>query len=147
MLPVKSSLAPTFSRMIDDFFNREMSDFMSTNFANGDLPAVNVKETDEAYVVELAAPGLRREDFQVELKDNVLSIRSEVKDEHKEEEENGRYTRREFSYRAFQRSFSLDQTLVDDESINATYQDGVLNITLPKREEAKPKAPRVIEIG
>lgn len=92
----------------------------------------------------MAAPGLKKSDFKLDLNNQVLSISTEKKEEHEEKEEN--YTRKEFGYTSFKRTFTLPDT-VDDEKITANYQDGVLNILLPKKEEAKQKTARSIEIS
>jgi HSP20 family protein len=111
---------------------------------NSNVPAVNIKETDTSFGIELAAPGKKKEDFNIEIDHNVLTISSEEKTE--KEETDGKYTRKEFSYSSFRRAFTLPET-VNTESINATYENGVLYVALPKREEALPKPKRFIEIG
>lgn len=110
------------------------------------VPSVNIQETEENFLVEVAAPGRSREDFQIELDNEILTISSEDKKENEVKENNGKYTRREFSYSSFKRSFSLPET-IDSEKIAATYKNGVLEITLPKKEEAKAQPKRMIEIG
>jgi HSP20 family protein len=122
-------------------------DWGTFNFSdtNTTLPAVNIKETADDFQIEVAAPGLSKNDFKINLDNNQLVISSEHKDEKKEENEN--YTRKEFSYQSFQRSFTVDQALVDGEKINAKYADGILNIVLPKREEVKPKPAKEIKIS
>lgn len=136
---------PTFW---DNFFSKDLMDWGTSNFSSTDttLPAVNVKESDEDYQIEVAAPGMSKEDFKVNLENNVLTISSEKKEEKKEEEK-GRYTRREFSYQSFQRSFTIPENIVDSGNISAKYCDGVLCIQLPKKEEVKPKPARSIEIS
>jgi HSP20 family protein len=111
---------------------------------NTNVPAVNIKETDTSFGIELAAPGKKKEDFNIEIDHNVLTISSEEKTEKEKTE--GKYTRKEFSYSSFRRAFTLPET-VNTESINATYENGVLYVALPKREEALPKPKRLIEIG
>jgi HSP20 family protein len=132
----------------DNFLSKDLMDWGSSNFSNTDttLPAVNVKENDEAFEIEVAAPGMSKEDFKVNFENNVLTISSE-KQEEKKEEEKGRYTRREFSYQSFQRSFTVPQELVEGEKISAKYCDGLLCINLPKKEEVKPKPAREIMIS
>jgi len=136
---------PTFW---DNFFSKDLTDWGSNNFSSTDttLPAVNVKESDERFEIEVAVPGMNREDFSIKLENNLLTISSEKKEEKKEEKE-GNYTRREFSYQSFQRSFTIPETLVDGEKISARYSEGLLCVTLPKREEVRPKPGRVIEIA
>jgi HSP20 family protein len=146
MLPTKRSIFPTLSRFFEDDWNT-LFDWTSRNFSNTatTLPSVNVKETDHEFTVEMAAPGMKKDDFQIELKDNVLTIKSEVQEEKVEEDED--YTRKEFSYQSFQRCFNLNQEVVDEGKINATYQEGILHISIPKKEAAKPKPARVIKIS
>jgi HSP20 family protein len=122
-------------------------DWSNLNFSstNTTLPAVNVRETENEYELEVAAPGMKRDNFKVNLDKDQLTISSEWKDESKKEEEN--YTRKEFSYQSFQRSFTIPENLVDGEKISAKYHDGILSVKLPKREEAKPKPAREIKIS
>lgn len=132
----------------DDFFGRDLFDGNRLNFSasGATLPAVNILEQDDCFEVEMAAPGLTRENFQVELDHNRLTISSRWEEEHQEVSEKDSYTRREFSYKDFQRSFQLPANVVDIEHIEAHYENGLLKIRIPKREEAKKLAPRVIEI-
>ena len=95
-------------------------------------------------MVEMAVPGLKKSDFKLDLDNQLLSISTETKEDYEHEEEN--YTRREFGYSSFKRTFTLPET-VDDEKIDATYKDGILNILLPKKEEAKQKPSRTIKIS
>ncbi|HBL80325.1 MAG TPA: heat-shock protein [Aequorivita sp.] len=136
---------PTWSSLLDDFFNRDLTSVFSQNFNTGiTLPKVNIKETADAYFVEMAVPGLKKSDFQIDLQNQVLSISTEVEEKSEEKEEN--YTRREFGYSSFKRSFTLPET-VDEEKIKADYKEGILSIHLPKKEEAKQKPPRNIKIS
>ncbi len=132
----------------DNFFSKDLMDWGSTNFSSTDttLPAVNVKESEDAFQIEVAAPGMSRGDFRVNLENNVLTISSEKKEEKKEEGK-GLYTRREFSYQSFQRSFTIPENLVEGEKISAKYSNGLLSISLPKKEEVKPKPAREIKIS
>lgn len=123
----------------DEFFNMNFSSSGST------LPSVNIKETKDNFVVEVAAPGMRKEDFKIELDNNIMTISSERSETEGDKDKEGNYTRREFSYQSFQRSFTLPNT-VQGENVSAQYKDGVLNIVIPKREEAKQKPSRIIEI-
>lgn len=134
-----TSFNPVFNELFDDFFGgKSLSGVLSSK-----APAVNVSEDKERYHVELAAPGLAKEDFKLNVEDEVLTISVEKKEE-KNENEKG-YTRREFNYTNFSRSFTLPET-VDTENIKAVYKDGILGIDLPKKEEEKTKN-RVIEIS
>ena len=142
---------PSFSRIWDDddFFNRGMINWGTSNFSTSDttLPAVNIKETENSYEVEMAAPGMKKEDFKIELDNNILTISSEKSEESHEDDGKEKYSRREFSYQAFQRSFTLPKEVVDEDKIEAHYKEGVLQLTIPKKEKAKQKQPRKIEIG
>jgi HSP20 family protein len=146
MLPVKTALLPTVSRIFDDNW-ANLFDWTTPSLtqASGSIPSVNIKETPDAFLVEMAAPGMKKEDFQVELHNNVLTIKSE-KQEDLEDDQNELFTRREYSYRSFKRTFNLNNQVVDDAKINAKYLDGILHITLPKKEEAKVKPARMIKI-
>ena len=142
------SQLPGFQRLfLDDIFGRELFNWENNNFSNErtTLPSVNIKETADNYEVEVAAPGMNKNDFKVTLDGNLLMISSEKEYEQNHEEES--FTRREFSYQSFQRSFQLPKNVVDDEKINARYENGLLLLTIPKREEAKQKPPRMIEIS
>lgn len=141
---VKTNPRAFFPSVMEDFFK---PDFMGgTQSFSSTIPAVNIKETETEFRIELASPGLKKEDFNIELDENVLSISSERKIESEEKNENGKYTRKEFSFSSFKRSFTLPET-VNEEDIKANYENGVLLLTLPKREEALPKPKRLIEIG
>lgn len=110
-------------------------------------PAINVKETDKGYTVELAAPGMKKEDFNVHINDEGnLIIKMEQKQEHKDEDKNARYLRREFSYSKFEQTLILPDD-VDKNKISAKVEHGVLTVELPKQEETKAKVARQIAIG
>lgn len=133
----------TFPSFFDNFFGKDSTDLFAPATA-GTLPSVNVLETKEGFRIEVAAPGLKKNDFKVNLDHNQLTISAEAKNEAEKTEE--KYTRREFKYTSFQRVFSIPNT-IDGEKIEAGYEDGILKINLPKREEAKVKPSRAIEIG
>ena len=128
------------NRVFDEFFNNVPA---RTNFS-GTLPAVNVKETEDDYSIELAVPGLKKEDFKIEINEGVLTIAAERKAENEEKKDG--YTRREFSFTNFTRRFTLPET-ADENNISASYTDGILALNLPKKEEAKPQPARLIEVG
>ncbi len=110
---------------------------------SGDIPAVNIKEENDKFVLEMAAPGLKKDDFNINLDNYVLTISSEKKEEAKEDKDN--YTRREFLYTSFSRSFTLPKT-VDIDKIKADYKNGILTVTLPKKEE-EAKLTKQIKIS
>jgi len=132
--------------LFDDFFSRELFNWGNSNFSNTKttVPSVNIKETPESFEVEVAAPGMEKKDFNITLDGNLLTISSQK--EHRSQNTEDNYTRREFSYQSFQRSFELPKDVVNEEGITASYENGVLHLTVPKREEVKQKAPRMIEI-
>ena len=141
MMPVRRT-QNWLPSIFNDFFD---NDWMVK--ANATAPAINVFETEKEYKVELAAPGMTKEDFNVHIdEENNLVISMEKKTENKEEKKEGRYLRREFSYSKFQQTMILPDD-VDKEQISAQVENGVLNIDLPKfSEQEKEKAKRFIDV-
>jgi len=136
---------PSLSTWFDDFSLNEFPSLFSSNFNTGiSLPKVNIKEVSDAFIVEMAVPGLKKSDFEINLENNILSISAELKEEQENNDEG--YTRREFGYSSFKRTFTLPET-VNDSKINASYNEGILLVQLPKKEEAKQKPPRTIKIS
>ncbi|WP_179353519.1 Hsp20/alpha crystallin family protein [Winogradskyella vidalii] len=136
---------PTWSNWLDDIFNRDLPSVFTSNFNPGiSLPKVNIKENADSYRVEMAVPGLKKSDFQIDLDNQVLSISTTKKEESEEAKEN--FTRREFGYASFKRTFSLPETVAEDK-IEASYNEGILSIHLPKKEAAKQKPARRIKIS
>ncbi len=129
---------PTFGDVFSDFYTPN-----SPGGLNSQIPSTNVKEKDDEFVVEVAAPGLEKDDFQIDVDDDTLSVRAEKKEEKKDEEKD--YTRVEYNYSNFERTFNLPST-VKGEDISANYKNGILNLHLPKNEEAKKKGKRQISI-
>lgn len=127
---------------VNDFFSPIFNDsFLSDRFTSR-VPAVNIAETSDAYRIELAAPGLAKDDFKINVNGDVLTISAEKKSESKDE--NTKYSKREYSYTSFTRSFTLPDG-IDHHGIDANYKDGVLNVAVGKKEEAKV-ASRLIEV-
>lgn len=146
MTLIKRNTDSWLPSIFDDMFKSDWMEGGSTmNRIGTSVPAVNVSETEDNFTLEVAAPGKTKKDFNLELDNGVLSISSEEKQEDEQKDKNGRFTRREFSYSSFKRAFTLPET-VDVEKISAQYKDGVLVVTLPKREEAKVQAKRLIDI-
>lgn len=147
LVKTNSSLFPVIPRLFDDFFSRDVFDWMNNSLINTNytLPAVNIKENGEGFAVEMAAPGMSKEDFKIELENETLTISAERKTEN-EVKEGERFTRREFNYQAFRRSFYLPKSTVDYDKIRAKYENGVLTIHIPKREEAKALPARQIAV-
>ena len=131
-------LMPGFNDIFEGFFNDAfMNDRMVAR-----VPAANIAETADEYHIELAAPGLKKQDFKIRIDDNVLSI--SVEQHHEHADNHKKYNKREFSYSSFVRSFTLPDS-ADESRVEAAYNDGVLHISVAKREEAK-SVSRQIEI-
>jgi HSP20 family protein len=138
---IRRTSNPLFPSLLDEFFG---SDTPFSGLSNrSHVPLVNISETDTNFELALATPGKTRKDFNVELDDHVLTVSSESK--HEDESKTDQYTRREFRYDNFQRSFRLPET-VDTAGIKAKYDNGILTIILPKHEEAIPEPKKQIEI-
>ena len=127
----------TFDQMFKNVFNDDFDGFFVNPFASQTFPAVNVVEGKENFRIDFSVPGFSKGDFNIKLDGNILTVSGEKKAEVKKEEEN--YTMREFTHNSFSRSFTLPET-VNPEQIGAEYTDGILKLTLPKREEVKQKA-------
>lgn len=141
MATLVRTFAPNFPDLVESFLKN--SETFAPNHTQS-LPAVNVIENENGFKLELAAPGLKKENFKINFNENTLTISAEK--EVKTEETKEKFTRKEFSYASFKRSFTLPKT-VDGEKIAASYNEGILTVELPKKEEAKPKEPRSIEIA
>lgn len=137
--------APTLSNFFDDFFTRDLFNWPSTSSTGTTIPTVNIYETDAEFHVEMAAPGMSKEDFKVELDNNTLTISSQRTSENEDNEQKN-YQRREFSFQSFMRTFHLPES-AEAEKINAKYTDGILSLVIPKKEEAKRKPVKTIKIG
>ena len=144
MLPMLRKNRASFPSMIDEFLGRDLLDSVFANETGISTPAVNVVETGEDFRIEVAAPGLEKKDFNIDLDGRMLTISSE-KEFNKEEKEE-RFMRREFGYTRFSRSFSLPE-LVDVDKIKASHKNGILTISIPKMEQAKQKPPKQIAIS
>ncbi len=144
---IKRNEATWLPSVFDDMFKTDwLGGTTNVNSIGTSIPAVNIQETEDNFSVEVAAPGKMKEDFNIELDNDVLTISAEDKKENETTAKNGRYTRKEFSYNTFKRAFSLPES-VDSKKISASYNNGVLEILLPKREEAKVQAKRMIDIS
>lgn len=133
---------PTVHNWMDDFFNRSVGSIFNDD-TSALRPDVNVKETDDAYIMEVAAPGLDKSDFNIQVEEGNLTLSAERKDEAEESGE--KYLRREFQYTSFSRSFHLPDN-VKIEDIEAKYVDGVLHVSVPKAQPTVTQ-PRRIEIS
>lgn len=140
LVKVNNPIAKTFDGLLNDFFNEIPA--VGKNFREQafGFPPVNITETNNSYELEVAAPGMEKTDFALKLDNNLLSISAEKKEETKDE--NIKPIRREFSYRSFKRSFTLDEK-IDAANIAAKYENGVLKVSLPKKEETKAVAKEI----
>jgi HSP20 family protein len=139
LIRFKNSALPT---LVDSFFNREGMDWFDPYQGNV-LPPVNILENENGFEIHLSAPGLKKEKFQIQLNQNAFTI--SYKEEENKEEVQGKFTRREFKMNSFKRSFNLPES-IDSEGISAGYEDGILKLVLPKKEDARPRPERLIEI-
>lgn len=136
-----SKQTPFFQSLIDDLINNDWNvKVPSLSFR---VPAVNIKELDSQFEIELAVPGKEKDDFEIDLEDGILSISSSQEDKKLDEKE--KFTRREFSYNSFRRSFSIPDS-VEHAKIDANYKGGVLKVLLPKHKEALPQPKKLIKI-
>ena len=131
-----------FPSLVDELFNQDMR--VRTSSISSTMPAVNIIEQDTQFLIELAAPGNKKEDFEIEIEDGILSISSSNEEENTSEKET--FTRHEFSYNSFRRSFTIPES-VDVSTIEANYNEGVLLIKLLKLEEALPQPKKLIKIS
>ena len=132
---------PFFPSLIDDFIKNDWN--LKVPSSSVTVPAVNIKELNSQFEIELAAPGMKKDNFEIEVEDGVLSISSTQEEEQVNEK--GKFTRREFSYSSFRRSFTLPDS-VDPTKIDATYKEGVLLVLLPKHKESQPQPKKLIKI-
>jgi HSP20 family protein len=136
---------PTLTSWVDDILNNNFGTEFVSNFNTGiSLPAVNVIENDDNYIVEMAIPGLKKSDFDISLDNQILSISAETKTEEENDDRN--FTRREFGYSSFKRTFKLPKS-VETQKISANYTEGILKVELPKRDEAKKKPIQSIKVS
>ena len=136
-----------YPSLFDRFFENDLFDWSNRNYSNTNttLPAVNIKENGDNFEVEMAAPGFSKEEFKIELNNDLLTIFSEKRVEN-EVKEGQTFTKREFSYQSFSRSFTLPHS-ADSGKIEAKYENGILRVIIPKKEEAKPLPTRLISIS
>lgn len=141
----RTSNFPAISSLIDDWFFGDIPSLLTSNFNEGmSVPKTNIKETEDAYYVEMAVPGLKKDAFEINLDNQMLSVSAHNQEE--KEDTTDKYTRKEFGYSSFKRSFTLPE-FIEEAKIKASYNEGILSIELPKKEEAKPKPPKNIEIS
>jgi HSP20 family protein len=129
------------SDMVNNFFDNDLSDFFGKRILD---PAANILEHPDSFELDIAIPGLKKEDFKINLDNSILTISAEMEDQKSEEGKN--YTRKEFYYGSFSRSFTLPKT-IDLEKIKADYDNGILKVMLPKKDEARVEMKKEIRIG
>lgn len=142
-----SLISKSVNNFFDDFLTKDLFDWTDRNFASlgSNLPSVNLKETDKQLEVEMAAPGMKREDFKVEIDNNTLMISSEKEEEKEETRKKDNFVRKEFNYQSFFRSFYLPEN-VDENKIEATYKDGILHVIIAKKPGSEKKLLKNIPI-
>jgi HSP20 family protein len=133
----------TLSNFFDPYFKRDWADIFGKDMVDT-IPAANIAETNGSYMVELAAPGLKKEDFKIKVDGDMITISSEKETETKSEEKD--YSRREYNYTSFSRSFQLPES-IDQEKIKATYADGLLRVDLPKKTVSESQSARKITVS
>lgn len=146
MTLVRKNQSERFPGFFDSYLMKNLMEWPETNGHKIPVlrPAVNIKENDKHFEVELAAPGLRKGDFSIMIDKNVLTISaSQQSQKEGEKEEQGNYTVREFSFQSFERSFSLPENAIEEEKVEASYNEGILRLVLPKKEEKKPKVKQI----
>ena len=142
-LKLYRNASPVFKTLFNDIWGDQMFQPVVRQY---NTPLLNIKESKNEYEVTLAAPGYSKEDFKVQVENDVLTISVEKNEEYEEKDEKANYTRREFLYHNFSRSLTLPQNEVNTTNISASYVDGILKLVLPKREEAKPQPAKIISI-
>lgn len=135
-----------FPSFFDDVVTRELFHKTKRSGFNS-LPAVNIKETEKSFDLELAAPGLEKKNFKLELNEDKLTISSVHENSTEEKQENESFSRREFNYYAFSRSFVLPEKLVEKDAISASYENGILKVRIPKKEKDVLNQNREIRIS
>lgn len=145
-LKEKGLLSPV-NTLMQDFFSKDIFDWADKNFEHVgvNLPSVNLKESDKKLEIEMAVPGMTKEDFKVEIDNNMIIISSEKEEKKEESRKKGNYIKKEFSYQSFYRSFFLPD-YIDDNKIEANYKDGILHVIIPKKDNGKKKTKNIIAI-
>lgn len=140
MVKKNNEIRPFYSSILDEFLNTGINAFEDRR----GIPALNIKEDENELSLELRAPGLRKEDIHLEYNDGILTISGE-RNEEKEEKDKDKYLRREFSSYSFQRSFELPEERYDVAEAQASYKDGILEVTMPKKVQ-RDKVSKKIEV-
>ena len=137
---VRKHNSPFYPALFDEWLSNEW--LLPSTLPTKQMPAVNIQETDTSFLLELAAPGVKKEDLQVEVEKDILSISSQS---DTAAEEDAQYTRKEYGYRSFRRTFTIPES-VDNKKIEAQYREGILEVKLPKKKEMLQEAKKSIRI-
>ena len=140
----RNKLFNDFPLLFDDAFTKNFFEKPSRVFST---PAVNIKETEKSFELDLAVPGMDKKDFKIELKEGGITISAQHENKIEENNEKEHYSRREFSYKSFSRSFVLAEDLIDTEGISAKYENGILNLSIPKKTNTQVNVSREIKIS
>ena len=130
----RNLIFPQFPSLFDDFLTK---DFINHAPKADSIPAVNIKESDTSFSIELAAPGMDKNNFKIELKNNILTVSSQTEKKTEEKTEEDKFIRKEFAYKSFTRTFTLPEKSVEENNITANYTNGILSILIPKKEKEK----------
>jgi HSP20 family protein len=140
LMKVNQGLFPAFSNLWEDFLGKDIMDIPKES---GSIPAVNIVEKPDKFLVHLAVPGMDRKNLKINIENGILTVSAEKED--KKEEKEDKFTRREFCFHSFKRSFTLPE-FVQEDKVEAKYENGILEICLPKHEQAKVKPVKQIEV-
>ena len=143
--PLHQDVFEDISKLVDGFLGKDMKDLHKYSRGFGFRPAANIRETDEAFFLELIVPGRKKSDFNLKVTDDQLTISYDAKKDS-ENKIKGKYTRKEFSFASFKRSFTLTDQ-VDTETIHAKYEDGILRVTFPKKVGVEKDSEKIIEVA
>jgi HSP20 family protein len=138
---------PRVPSTFDENLFNNFFDWNNESVTRSTQPDVNIKENEKDYQIEVAAPGMKKDNFHIEVNKNVLTISASSESKNEEKDEEGKYYCKGFSYDSFNRSFNLGDNLVKEDKIDAKYVDGILRVILPKKEEAKVETSRMIKIS
>ncbi len=144
LVKFKKHRLPWYDNMFTDLLGTDR--LLTNDFFREDnwMPAMNIKENDENFEIDIAAPGFNKKDFEITIENGILHLSAEKKEEKEEKEDN--FTRKEFSYNSFSRSFTLPENVNDEDNVNAKYKNGILKLTLTKLHEDEIVHKRIIEI-
>lgn len=147
LIKFKHSTTPSFAGFFDDFLSSDLFDDVNFYQKASWTPSVNIKENEKEFSLEMAIPGFSKENFEVNVENNILTISSAKKEEKEEKAAKENYVRREFHYSSFKRSFTLNEKSIDTDNIEARYENGILHISIPKKVVQVEKKNKTIAIA